>query len=386
MSNTDFPRRDPTGPVHIGRFLDGNIPVPVRAEVWIDPQKNALIIRTDTVEEVWPLTDIRKLQDQADKVRLVLRLRGDPLRRLMLADHCLYPELPRANRAAPVTQRGKLFAWAAGAVASVALIVFVLVPIMANQLAAFIPPEGERALGEVTLEQIRGVIGKDSSSGTQFCTGIAGREALDAMQTRLTTTLDEPPQLSVHVLDHPMVNAFALPGGHIVFFRGLIDAAETPEEVAAVFAHEIGHVVSRDPTRNALRSAGSIGVLGLLFGDFAGGAVMLILAERLIDAQYSQDAEAQADVFAHAMLHRAGVSPQALAEMFERFRCLGGEATGIEAHFMSHPALGDRIANARAAVPPNFAPRPLLSRSQWSALQSMCSDGRSSRLKTKNNK
>ncbi|WP_299935500.1 M48 family metallopeptidase [uncultured Pelagimonas sp.] len=386
MSSADFPRRAPNNQTYIARFLDGIVPVPIRAEVWIDRQQNALIIRTEEVDESWPMRDIRKLQDQADKTRLVLRLRDDPLRRLILPDHQLYPDLPHPNRRAPVTQRGKLLTWAAAAVASVALIVFVLVPVMANQLAEFIPPEGEHALGEVTLEQIRGVLGNNSATGVQFCEGDNGKAALTMMQNRLVDTLEAPPDLTVYVLDHPMVNAFALPGGHIVLFRGLIDKAESPEEVAAVFAHEIGHVVSRDPTRHALRSAGSIGVLGLLFGDFAGGAVMLLLAEQLIEAQYAQGAEAQADIFAHDMLQKAGISPDALAVMFERFRSLGGEVSGIEEHFVSHPALGDRIEQARDAVPSGFVPRPLLSTSQWSALQSICTDRRSHSLSPLNAK
>ena len=84
------------------------------------------------------------------------------------------------------------------------------------------------------------------------------------------------------------------PGGRLVFFRGLLEEAENPDEVAAVLAHEIGHVVYRDPTRDALRSAGSLGVLGLLFGDFAGGTVALFIANQLINASYSQAAEARA--------------------------------------------------------------------------------------------
>jgi Zn-dependent protease with chaperone function len=68
--------------------------------------------------------------------------------------------------------------------------------------------------------------------------------------------------------------------GYVVFFRGLIDTTECPEELATVFAHEIGHVEARDPTRIALRSAGSIDVLGLLFGG-RGGALVLLLANGL---------------------------------------------------------------------------------------------------------
>ena len=80
------------------------------------------------------------------------------------------------------------------------------------------------------------------------------------------------------------------------------------------------HVISRDPTRHALRSAGSIGVLGLLFGDFAGGAAVLFLTERLISAQYSQKAEIGADTFAHGVLEQAGINPGALGDMFENMR------------------------------------------------------------------
>ncbi|PYG31236.1 M48 family metallopeptidase [Pelagimonas varians] len=369
MSDALFPpaRRDH----HTGRFFDGIVPMPIKAEVWVDASQRALIIETTDITETWPLLDVRLIPDQADKARLVLRLHGDPLRRLVLPDHRLLPDLPHATRRAPVIQRSKLFVWAAAAVASVGLIAFVLVPLMADQLAEFIPPEGEHALGEVTLEQIRGAL-SENVDGVHFCTKAPGRSALDQMQNRLTQAMDAPPQLTVHVLDHPMVNAFALPGGHIVLFKGLIDKAADPEEIAAVFAHEIGHVVSRDPTRHALRSAGSIGVLGLLFGDFAGGAMMLLLTEQLIAAQYSRDAEAQADVFAYQVLQRAGISPAELADMFERFRSLGGEISGIEAHFMSHPALGDRIAQARAAVPTGFESRALLSQSQWADLQTIC--------------
>ena len=249
-----------------------------------------------------------------------------------------------------------------------------LVPRLADQLAVFIPPEGERALGEVTLEQIRSALDQTGMAPVPLCEAPEGVAALNAMTDRLTDGQTMPLEITVSVLDHEMVNAFALPGGQVVLFRGLIETAETPEEVAAVLAHELGHVVSRDPTRHALRSAGSIGVLGLLFGDFAGGAVVLFLAERLIDAQYTQAAEAGADAFAHDLLLAADVAPGALAEMFRRMRELGGEPEGLVAHFLSHPALGDRIEAAREATPEDFTPTPLLDDGGWSALQTICDD------------
>jgi len=207
--------------------------------------------------------------------------------------------------------------------------------------------------------------------GFRICDDPDGMAALAEIQTRLTDEMILAGPLTVHVLDHPMVNAFALPGGYVVFFRGLIDEAARPEEVAAVFAHEIGHVQARDPTRIALRSAGSIGVLGLLFGDFAGGALVLFLAEQIIRADYTQGAEAAADTFAYTALLDADLPPSAIGTFFERL-AQGNEDAGILQHLQSHPALGDRIAAARAAEPEGAKFRPLLDDAEWLALRAIC--------------
>ncbi|MDJ0822354.1 MAG: M48 family metallopeptidase [Paracoccaceae bacterium] len=349
-------------------LYDGQSAVPKRIPVTIDAQYQ--LLKGPGLH--WPLGDIREVPDQAGGDIMVLRLRDDPLTRLVLTDRSIAPHLPNRHRRAPVTRRGRLAGWAVAAVASVALIIFVLVPRMADQLALFIPPEGEAALGRVTLDQIRSALDQTGLDPVPFCETTRGTAALTKMERRLTENLDLATPLSVHVLDHEMVNAFALPGGNIVFFRGLLEKAGSPEELASVFAHEIGHVVSRDPTRHALRSAGSIGVLGLLFGDFAGGTIVLFLAERLIDAQYSQQAEAEADIFAHDALLAADLPPDALAVMFARFRDMGGDAEGFVAHFLSHPSLGDRIQAARDATPEGLTARPLLSGVEWEALKAIC--------------
>lgn len=352
-----------------GLYLDGDSADPRPVRVGIDETDRTLVF---SAGEAWPLDDIREVPDQAGQDLFVLRLRNDPVKRLILREREVAPRLRYAQRRAPVARRGRLVAWALAAVASVALILFVLVPRMADQLAAFIPPEGARALGEVTLTEIRRAFGNDVMERVPLCSDAEGLAALGEIESRLAGAAPLEGPLSLLVLDHGLVNAFALPGGYVVLFAGLIDAAETPEQLASVIAHEIGHVVSRDPTRHALRSAGSIGVLGLLLGDFAGGAAVLLLAERLIDAQYSQTAEAAADVFAQDLLLRAELSPAALGEIFDVFRAGDDEASGLVQHFLSHPGLGDRIAAARAAVPDGFEARALLEPEAWAALKGVC--------------
>ncbi len=357
------------------QFLDGHSAVLHAAEITVAAPEITIALDGDTLH--WPLDRLREVPDQADSAELILAQADDPVARLITRDAALIQAIrassPHLKKRPPARGRRRLAAWGAAAVASVAAIIFVLVPLMANQLAEILPPEGERALGDATFDQIRSALDDTGFGALRICESPDGLAALDKMQDRLTLFTDLPYPVTVHVLDHPMINAFALPGGYVVFFRGLIDAAETPEEVAAVFAHEIGHVVARDPTRIALRSAGSIGVLGLLLGDFAGGAVVLFLAERMIQATYTQEAEANADSFAHGTLAQADIKPSALATMFERLRARYGDEEGIVAHFMSHPALGDRIEAAREADAQLTAKsRSILNREEWRALQDIC--------------
>jgi len=248
----------------------------------------------------------------------------------------------------------------------------VLIPIMADQLAGFLPPEGEKALGDATFEQIRTAL-DETGSGLRVCEAPAGRKALDRMTQRLAKHATFPFELTVNVLDHDMVNAFALPGGHIILFEGLIRAAGDPDEVAAVLAHEMGHVAARDATRGALRSAGSIGVLGLLFGDFAGGTLALFLAEQLVEARYSQEAELAADSYAIALAAEAGIAPGGMGRFFERLRDDGGDVPEILAHFSSHPQLTARI-EAAAAQEPDDRDRtsPSLASADWQDLRAIC--------------
>lgn len=331
----------------------------------------------DYEPERWPFDTLRTIPDVTGEDLVIVTSTAEPLARLMIRDEETLQMIERhsANlyKSPPVRGKGKIALWAFAAIASVFLIVYELVPRAADQLALYLPAAGEKALGDTTLEQIRTAFGLDGSGYLASCEGRDGLSALARMENRLMrgTEIDVP--LTVTVLDHSLVNAFALPGGHVVFFRGLLEAAERPEEVAAVFAHEVGHVAAHDPTRLALRSAGSVGILGLLLGDFAGGAVLLYLAEQIVQADHSQTAEAAADAFAHDMLARNGVAPGALADMFERLRVEYGDVEGLEAHLASHPSLGERIASARAADAAMQGPTwPILRQDEWLALQSIC--------------
>ena len=364
-------------------FLDGITARVKRVHVVLNDDGRSASHRTLEITDaegnraLWPVATLRALPDQAGHSGIILRRADSSEERLIIDDPSTAARLraicPYLHKRPPVTGKGRLFGWGLGAIGSVFLIVMVLIPLLANQLAELLPPAAEKALGDATLDQIREGLDRTGANPIRICEREKGLAAVKIMQARLTKEMDLPYPVEVHVLDHPMVNAFALPGGHVVFFRGLIDEAETPEEVAAVFAHELGHVAHRDPARITLRTAGSVGVLGLLFGDFAGGTVVLFLTERLVQASYTREAEALADDFAHETLKKAGISPAALASMFERLRARYGDEEGIVAHFASHPAMIERIEKARqAAKNLSLETEPLLDSDQWADLKAIC--------------
>ena len=181
-----------------------------------------------------------------------------------------------------------------------------------------------------------------------------------------------PNSIRVGVVDHKMINAFALPGGHIIVMRGLIEMAETPEQLAAVMAHELGHVAQRDPIVHALRAAGTAGLLSLIIGDATGGTVLALIGERLITAKNSRDVEARADDFALAQLAKAGVSPEALAEFFELLLQEMKDLDFDMGWMSSHPPSAARAAHARAAVQTVQNNNKTVSSEEWQAILQIC--------------
>lgn len=360
-----------------GTWFDGNSARAQEVVIRFGEATLILIGPDDVPRAHWALSSLRALTDQGGKGRLVLIPSQDAEERLILDDaemiaaiRAVCPDLAR-HRAPKGTGR-RLLVWGGGAVASVLLIVFVLIPALAERLAVMIPPAQEEALGEKVLAQARELLG-GFRSRIPVCDAPAGLAALERMQERLAPHYDSHVPVKVQVFDHSMVNAFAVPGGHIVLMRGLIEKAESPEEVAGVLAHEIGHVIHRDPTRLTLRSAGSAGILGLLIGDVFGGTAIAVMTEALIRASYTRDAEAEADIAAHDIMSGAELPLEPFAHFFERLAERAGPRDGVLSHLATHPDLPSRAEAAREAdIIEDGRFVPVLSDHDWVALRGIC--------------
>ena len=187
-----------------------------------------------------------------------------------------------------------------------------------HALTPLVPYPLERRLGEAIDAQVRasldtGTLGADSNAEVPRAS--SGRAAFDKLMKQLETAAALPFPLRPAVIRRPEANAVALPGGRIYVFQGLIDKAETPDEVAGVIAHEIGHVAHRDGTRSVLQGAGLSLLFGMLLGDFVGGGAVVIAASTILQTSYSREVEAAADRYGVLLMTKLGGDPRALGPM-----------------------------------------------------------------------
>lgn len=173
------------------------------------------------------------------------------------------------------------------------------------------------------------------------------------------------------VIDADITNAFALPGGQIVIYTGLLTAARHPDQVAGVLAHEIAHVTERHGMQGLARTVSVVVAIQLLTGD-AGGLLALGTEVGRFAAEnaYSRDQEAQSDRLAVERLHAVGINPIALADFFKDLKQAEPTVT-IPTWTSTHPDHDDRIQAIRkqAAALPDSDYAPALSQQQWLAIR-----------------
>src|SRR5690606_18559669 len=133
------------------------------------------------------------------------------------------------------------------------------------------------------------------------------------------------PELEYHfyLIDSPVVNAFALPGGHIYLTRGLIERTRSGAEFAGVLAHEIGHIAARHGVQKLQRYLRTGSLVNVLYETLLGGEPELLrenslqLATCVWSARHSRQDERDADRLAVHYLARSGVDPHAVLSLLE---------------------------------------------------------------------
>jgi beta-barrel assembly-enhancing protease len=289
---------------------------------------------------------------------------------LALQDSRIINEIARANPEAFQKLRGAPTAnpwnWIWITIGSIAAALWLtwayLIPAAAGALANTIPVEWEERLGK-SVES-----GFLSESGE--CTAPDAKRAIEEIVQRLDRAKPSAYKFQVRISNSKEVNAFAAPGGHIVVLRGLMEAANSPEEVAGVLAHEMEHVRQRHVTRGLFRQLTLSALAGMIFGD--AGALGSVV-QGLGSLKFQREDEASADREGMRNLAAADLDPKAMIDFFRTLKKDEGDLPAMAEYLSNHPDTDARIEELeKLASDLHVTHRPLASDVNWSQTKLAC--------------
>lgn len=215
---------------------------------------------------------------------------------------------------------------------------FWLLPFIAFQAADSFPKEQEIELGNTLYAQYM-LSEKVDSSGSVL---------LNEYARQMRFPGDYP--LKFTLVHSETINAFALPGGNIVVYSGILKDMKHEGQLAALLAHEVSHVVHRHSVKSMMRElAGSI-VLNLVLGDAGAMAGTLASqAEGFRGLSYSRSLETEADLKGLEILINNNIDPQGMTDLLQHLNESSGDIHPPE--FLStHPLPESRIEALKAAI------------------------------------
>jgi len=178
---------------------------------------------------------------------------------------------------------------------------------------------------------------------------------VEGIGRRLVATLGAQ-QFDYHfyVVAHPSLNAFAVPGGYVFIFSGLLARAQNDDELAGVMAHEIGHVaghhILRQQTEGQVWSVAALlgALLSIVHPVLGAGA---IAAAQTMQLKYSREFEQEADYLGLRYATEAGYDPHALGSFFKQLLAEQRlNPANVPPYMLSHPVTETRVANVETTI------------------------------------
>jgi len=231
-------------------------------------------------------------------------------------------------------------AWLVGGMLLLALVFYLVLGVTADLAVAKIPIKAEVWLGEYFVDSFE-----------------ANED--EALRRRLQPLLDNLPAdsplhnytFTVQLVKSKEINALALPGGHILVFSGLVEQAESENELAMVLAHELGHFAHRDHLTRLGRGLGLSVAAMLVFGEDSAISRLVSNFFLVTESSYSRQQESDADRFGLELLVNSYGHAGGATDFFARV----GKKAGSRAPYLlaSHPHPDDRIEELQSLISEN---------------------------------
>jgi beta-barrel assembly-enhancing protease len=206
---------------------------------------------------------------------------------------------------------------------------FYILPWCADKVVDRLPRSFDKELGETAVKTM------DESKDT----------AASAILAKFAAQMkwDSPDSLKFVVVPSETENAYALPGGYVFVYTGLLKKLDKKEELAALLAHEVAHVTYRHSVRKICRDMSSAVVLTLVLTNSSSATNMLFSnANALYNLTYSRQYEQQADIAGMETLRRNHIDQRGMSELMEVLQQLS-QKIDVPEFISTHPLTGNRI-------------------------------------------
>lgn len=215
-----------------------------------------------------------------------------------------------------------------------AVIYFILLPSIVSYIAGKIPVKTEIALGEKFYDSFIKNTEIDNEK----------TELLNGFAQKIDFRTKYP--LKFTVVKEVQVNAFALPGGNIVVYSGILDKIKSSDELAALLSHEVNHVKQRHSLKGLTRSITGSLLISLIFGE--SGSLESILVSRADDIYqlgFSREMEKEADLKGLELMYVNHLRPEGMVHLMERLHEEEQKqgSSKMLVYLNSHPMTEERI-------------------------------------------
>lgn len=208
-----------------------------------------------------------------------------------------------------------------------------IIPEVAYAFAETLPKEYEEKIGESLLTSQNWLLEVDSTKS----------KALN--QYAKNIDFNSNYRLRFYVSNEDIVNAYALPGGFVVVYQGLLNKMKTEEELAGLLAHEVIHINNKHTTKSMFKSLANYLFISIILSDI--NAVSNIIIENtnaVSNLSFSRSLEKEADLDGLEVLQRNRINPEGMILLMKRLK---EEAPGLPSQMKflsSHPLTEERIA------------------------------------------
>jgi beta-barrel assembly-enhancing protease len=331
-----------------GVYFDGESTRPTKVEIKVTPLFVLVHLPGESEEVLKWEHDKIHTQEIPGSTKIAVNFGDFPYQSIEVEKEDLFDVVGVINPLAPYLKAsGKkvlsnttrwLLSFLAIVVSMVLLVYFLLIPLATNIMVSLIPIQTEIELGKKMSESMLAAEKVDAEKS----------ELLNRFYKSIKTTSKYP--IRVSVVDSNVKNAFAVPGGQIVVYTGLLNEMKDYSELVALLGHEKAHVEERHSLQSLAKSLGLYVVISLIIQDVNGVmGVILENASNLQQLSYSREFENEADELGLELVLKNKVDPKGMIALFKHLK--SDDSTTPPEFLSTHPDVGNRIKRLEEKLP-----------------------------------